>query len=341
MGDRTGIEWTDATWNPQVGCSRVSRGCQHCYAETQAAGRLRNTPAYEGVTQHGRFSGRINTLPERLDQPLRWQRRRRIFANSMSDLFHPNAEPEWIARVVGVMARAQWHTFQVLTKRPERMRDLLSDPNFVAMVDHEARSWTLPMRAAQRRLFDVDTWPLPNVWWGVSIEHDQWAGRADVLRGTPAAVRWISAEPLVGPLLSLSLDGIDWVVAGGESGSGAAPMHPAWVRDLRDRCDTAGVPFLFKQWGQHRPLEIRPPAAGTDVRQVVMPDGRAKPLQIHRPGPSGTFRNSTWSEMQPGEATRGGLVMVDEQTVVLRVRNKHAAGRELDGRTHDAYPPTR
>lgn len=336
MGDRTAIEWTDATWNAQVGCSRVSRGCLHCYAETLAAGRLRHLDDYAPTTTRGRFNGTVTLRPDRLDQPLRWTRPRRIFVNSMSDQFHDNVPAEWIARVFAVMALAQWHTFQVLTKRPLRMAELLADPAFRVMVDDERQRWTLPMAARQRMLWDVDAWPLPNVWLGVSIESDQWVGRADVLRATPAAVRWISAEPLVGPLPSLSLKGIDWVVVGGESGSGAAPMHPEWARDLRRRCLVHRIPFLFKQWGEFVPADVVDDPDMIGGRAYIRPDGGRSATMIREPGPSGTMRAATTRPMEPGDETRG-CVMLDESTVAVKV-GKRAAGRTLDGRTHDDYP---
>jgi protein gp37 len=316
MPDRTAISWTDATWNPQVGCSRVSRGCRRCYAETLAAGRLAHLEAYAPTTTDGRFNGTIVQLPERLDQPLRWTRPRLIFANSMSDLFHENLPAEWIAQVVAVMALAQRHRFQVLTKRPERMRDLLADPAFRVLVADTRRSWALPHQHRRSLWFDPDVWPLANVWWGVSIENDTTVGRADVLRETSSAVRWISAEPLVGPLPSLSLEGIDWVVVGGESGNGAAPMHRGWARDLRDRCTVDGIPFHYKQageWLSYTDSEAGSAAAlRTRPRTVLDINGRTLPPD---------------SECDPSL----------EPTLFLRV-GKRAAGRMLDRVLHDDYP---
>jgi protein gp37 len=262
------IEWTDATWNPVTGCDRVSPGCAHCYALTLAK-RLKamGNPKYQrdgdpktsgpgfGVTLH----------PDVLEQPLRWRRPRMVFVNSMSDLFHEEIPDEFIARVFNVMAGATQHTFQVLTKRPERAAQFV--PAFYERVYREA-TYT----------------PLENVWLGVSIENARWVGRADVLREIPAAVRFVSAEPLLGPLVeraicsscsqwpyadsaecqcegtrwwwtseSLYLGGIDWLIAGGESGRGARPVDPGWVRDLRDYCVAADVAFFFKQWGGRTP----------------------------------------------------------------------------------------
>lgn len=213
---RSAIEWTEATWNPVTGCSKVSPGCAHCYAE-----RLSQRFGWTGrpwTSANAEIN--ITLHPKRLDQPLRWKQPRVIFVNSMSDLFHELVPREFIRDVFEVMADASQHVFQVLTKRHERMVELAS------LVD----------------------WP-PNVWMGVSIENRRWVERADYLREIPAAVRFVSAEPLLGPLDSLDLDGIDWLIAGGESGPRHRPMREEWVLDLRDRCRDAGVPFFFKQWG--------------------------------------------------------------------------------------------
>lgn len=296
MSDNTKIEWSDATWNPVTGCEEVSPGCDHCYAKTFAE-------RFRGVAGHHFENGFDLTLrPERLDQPLRWRRPRRIFVNSMSDLFHKDVPEEFVAGVFAVMARAPQHTFQVLTKRHGRMRSLLRSADFRDRVLGH----------------DVDVWPLPNVWLGVSVEDQQRADlRIPALLDTPAAVRWISAEPLLGPL-SLGryvwaepsgfpddwVRGLDWVVVGGESGRGARPMHPDWARSLRDECQQAGVPFLFKQWGEWRPSGAVGIGRGMDARHRYLP-----PFDI-----------------PPGFGTE-----------VERV-GKHAAGRELDGRTWNEYP---
>jgi protein gp37 len=222
MGDKTGIEWTEATWNPVVGCTHISPGCDHCYAAREASGRLRGIPVYAGLAVGGRFTGEVRCLPERLDQPLRWRKPRRIFVNSMSDLFHQDVPADFICQVWEVMGQATQHTFQVLTKRPQRMAPMLA-------------------------LNVPDPWP--NVWAGTSIESDRYTFRASYLRDTPAAKRWLSIEPLIGPLPSLDLTGIDWVVVGGESGPGARPMDLDWARWIRDHCESAGVPFFMKQLG--------------------------------------------------------------------------------------------
>lgn len=211
------IEWTDRTWNPVTGCSKVSPGCAHCYIERQTPFRIERRRFVAGTTD-------IRRHPERLGHPLRWRHPSRVFVNSMSDLFHEEIPAEYIRQIFDVMHRADWHTFQVLTKRPERMVSL-------------ARS--LP-------------WPA-NVWMGVTIENRKFTYRADLLRETAAAVRFISAEPLLGPLDGLDLAGIDWVICGGESGPVRRPMRPEWARQLRDRCVAEGVAFFFKQWGGSTP----------------------------------------------------------------------------------------
>jgi len=214
MSSRTAIEWTDATWNPGTGCTKVSPGCDHCYA-------LRFAERFRGVARHPYEQGfDLKLWPDRLNLPLQWRKPRRIFVNSMSDLFHHEIPDEFILRVFDVMLRADWHVFQVLTKRPVRLARLAP---------------SLP-------------WP-SHIWAGVSIELDRFASRADHLRKVPAAIRFVSAEPLLGPLPSLDLQGIQWVITGGESGPGHRICNPDWVRDLRDRCQAATVPFFHKQWG--------------------------------------------------------------------------------------------
>lgn len=247
MSDNTGIEWTDATWNPVTGCEKVSPGCDHCYALTLAE-RFRGAPGH--YFEHG-FD--VQLRPDKLDLPLRWRRPRRIFVNSMSDLFHKDIPDEYIARVFAVMAFAPQHTFQLLTKRHARMRSLLSSPGFemllwAAMVDLSAARAKPDVLCID---FEPVDWPLPNVWLGVSVENQQWADtRIPALLATPAAVRFISAEPLLGPV-AFPAESLDWVIVGGESGKGARPMHPGWARQIRYQCELVGTPFLFKQWGSH------------------------------------------------------------------------------------------
>lgn len=232
MADRSAIEWTEATWNPVTGCDQVSPGCAHCYAKTFAE-------RWRGVPGHPYEQGfDLRLWPKRLDQPLKWKRPRTIFVNSMSDLFHERVPATFIAEVFEVMVKADQHIFQVLTKRPERLLGLASD---------------LP-------------WP-GNVWMGVSVENRRFVDRAELLRQVPAAVRFISAEPLLGPLEGLDLQGIDWLIAGGESGPRHRPVRREWLTDLRDRCDAENVAFFFKQWGG------RTPKAGGRVLDGLQYDG--------------------------------------------------------------------
>jgi protein gp37 len=218
MADHSTIEWTDATWNPIRGCTQISPGCKHCYAETFAE-------RFRGVPGHPYEQGfDLRLVPHKLAEPLRWSRSRMIFVNSMSDLFHEAVPVDYIAAVARVMQTADWHTYQVLTKRADRLQQLLRS--------------TLRRQSA-----------LPHIWWGVSVE-DRKHGlpRIDRLRDTPAAVRFLSIEPLLEDLGTIDLSGIHWVIAGGESGPGARPMERSWVASLRDQCANAGVAFFFKQW---------------------------------------------------------------------------------------------
>lgn len=276
MGDKSGIEWTDATWNPVTGCDRVSPGCAHCYALDLAArlkgmGQKRYQRDGDPKTSGPGFG--VTLHPDRLEEPIRWTKPRMIFVNSMSDLFHEEIPDEYIAQVFAVMYVAGQHIFQVLTKRPDRMFALLNDPEWrfeVLMERHRLGEGKQPLYARP--------WPIPNVWLGVSIENRRFVDRADLLRQTPAAVRFISAEPLLGPLLysqasdpdgpfdlfedghegpELDLDGIDWLIVGGESGPEHRPMKEQWVRALRDRCIHGYIfgstSFFFKQWGGRTP----------------------------------------------------------------------------------------
>lgn len=279
----TTIEWTDETWNPLTGCASVSPGCDHCYAARETAGRLNSHPAYAGLAvrpegQPAVFTGEIRLHLDRLGQPLKWRKPRRVFVNSMSDLFHPDVPEEFIYRVFGVMASAQPHTFQILTKRPQSME-----------------AWaTATMRSS--------AWILPNVWLGTSIESDRYAFRADHLRRTPAAVRFLSLEPLLGPVPSLDLTGIDWVIVGGESGPRARPMHPDWVRNVRDRCVAEGVPFFFKQWGEWVPNYGGQPVAAPTA---LVDDGSGNVMKMWRVGKKVGGRvldGRTWDQMPAGGA---------------------------------------
>ena len=214
MSHQTPIEWTDATWNPVRGCTKISPGCKHCYAETFAE-------RFRGVPGHPFEQGfDLRLVPDALDLPLRWKTGRLVFVNSMSDLFHEQIPDAYVHQVFDVMRQATQHRFQVLTKRPERLAQLA------------------PSLA-----------PPSNVWLGVSVENQDYVERARILRRVKASVRFLSVEPLLGPIRRLPLSGMDWVIVGGESGGHARPMDPDWVRSLRDQCVAAGVPFFFKQWG--------------------------------------------------------------------------------------------
>lgn len=268
------IEWTGETWNPTTGCDRVSPGCDNCYALTMA-GRLK-AMGQAKYQRDGdpRTSGPgfgLTVHPDVLDVPLRRRKPTTYFVNSMSDLFHPEVPDDFIDRVFAAMALASQHTFQVLTKRPQRMvswasYDFLNEHRgdlVASMAEHDSRAFLpkpvrwdsrmgLPHAFQRPSTRDYDRrvwpgWPLPNVWLGTSIESDRYAFRADHLRATPAAVRFLSLEPLLGPLTSLDLAGIHWVIVGAESGRGARPMDEGWAREIKDRCVEAGIPFFFKQ----------------------------------------------------------------------------------------------
>ena len=319
MGDNSAIEWTDATWNPVTGCSKVSPGCAHCYAETFALTRLKGKAGYTGLPWTPENAATNVALHEdRIEQPMRWRRPRRIFVNSLSDLFHPLVPDIFLSRLWQVMEQADHHTYQVLTKRPERMlaftaRQLAGRAQYAA--DFESCP-TEAMRhsPAAREAREAYVQPAEHIWLGTSIENDRYSYRARTLALVPAAVRFLSCEPLLGPLPSLNLEGIGWVIVGGESGPGARPMHSAWVRDIRDRCVAAGVPFLFKQWGAwQRGSEFR------DDAMVMSRDGRlVAPEDVGR-----VF-------LRDDPATLG--------LEYIRRTTKHHAGRELDGRTWDEYP---
>lgn len=218
MADGSAIEWTDATWNPVTGCTKISRGCDNCYA-------ARFSERFRGVSGHPFENGFDLTLrPERLRQPLAWARPRMIFVNSMSDLFHKKVPEAFVDSVFETMEGADWHTFQLLTKRSSLMRDYL------------------------KRRYSERT-PPSHIWFGVSVEDGKSKSRIAHLRQAPAAVRFLSVEPLVGPIGAIDLSGIHWVIAGGESGPKARPMHIDWAREIRDQCKMQNVSFFFKQWG--------------------------------------------------------------------------------------------
>lgn len=251
MSEQSSIEWTDATWNPVRGCTKVSPGCKHCYAETFAE-------RFRGVPGHPYEQGfDLRLVPDKLEEPLRWRVPRRIFVNSMSDLFHEQVPDAYVLQVAQVMEKASWHTYQVLTKRAERMRALLGKKlRSVAGASH--------------------------IWWGVSVE-DRKHGlpRISQLRAAPARVRFLSIEPLLEDLGALDLDGISWVIVGGESGRGARPMLPTWVRAIRTQCRRARVPFFFKQWGgaqKHRSGRLLDGRTWDEMPQVAEPTSRGQAI---------------------------------------------------------------
>lgn len=249
MSATSSIEWTDATWNPVRGCTKISPGCKHCYAETFAE-------RFRGVPGHPYEQGfDLKLIPEKLAEPLRWATPKTIFVNSMSDLFQAGVPDSYVEQVVRVMQMANWHTYQVLTKRADRMRDMLEDQlAFAAQDEH--------------------------IWWGVSVEDRKYGlPRLDALRDATAAMRFLSIEPLLEDLGEIDLDGIDWLIVGGESGHGARPMEKAWVISLRKQCRSAKVPFFFKQWGG-----VRKSLAGRilDGRTYDdMPKREAMPVASH------------------------------------------------------------
>lgn len=279
MGKTTGIEWTDSTWNPIRGCSRVSEGCRNCYAESVAARFSGIGQAYEGLAEYKggqpRWTGQVRLIEKHIEDPLRWKAPSKIFVNSMSDLFHPEVKDEWLMKIFAVMAQAPQHTFQVLTKRPERMLEVLANSE---VSGYFQRSY--------------GKWPLPNVWWGVSVEDQASANeRLPLLIHCNAAVRIVSYEPALGPVdfaaaMGFNVDKsvrlrsltgpmggalLHWIICGGESGPHARAMHPDWARDTRDFCASLGISFFFKQWGEWAPW--KPGFAAGEVRHMRARDG--------------------------------------------------------------------
>lgn len=389
MGDRSRIEWTEATWNPvrarnrETGgnghfCVHVSEGCRNCYAERMQP-RFRNPIRYAA---QDRAKVEIVLDDKMLTDPLRWRRPRMIFVCSMTDLFADFVTDAMIDKVFAVMALCPQHTFQVLTKRPERMRAWASDPRTPfriaraavdlwtdGAVDAPLMGATWPVRSIGDDAFDPDDivlecWPLPNVWAGTSAEdQDTAAARIPELLATPAAVRWISAEPLLGavdvyggdpdprlggveagPGLSLGQwwrhddppgspprPGLDWVVCGGESGSKARPMHPDWARSLREQCKAAGVPFFFKQWGEWLPVGQTLPGHGKVHGATAVRPGRMK---LH-------YGGTPMQAPRHAFAERGvNFASTADGRLTFRV-GKKAAGRLLDGVEHNGFPEVR
>jgi protein gp37 len=387
MADNSSIEWTDATWNPIRGCTRVSEGCRNCYAEVMAArfsdpgqwghGLARRVAQPGGGTDH-RWTGEVALVDEALDLPLRWRRPRRIFVNSTSDLFHEKVPDAWIDRVFAVMALAPQHTFQVLTKRPERMREYLTRPvqgpwaRRMHRVDDAGRqadatdAWRRVHHALCEMLPNtppkqlnlasemqephgdgfMPRWPLANVWLGTSVEDQDTANaRIPHLLATPAKVRFLSCEPLLGPVdltrvkspvygevcaltgyLGSGMYGdygpkLAWVICGGESGPGARPMHPDWARSLRDQCTLDRVPFFFKQWG-----EWAPDTGPFRDRQDPIMEGKAA---------CAVWTGQRWDHYRDCYGPPAPIPLAAEWMYRL---GKNRAGRLLDGRAHDEFP---
>ncbi|HEV7251453.1 MAG TPA: phage Gp37/Gp68 family protein [Shinella sp.] len=368
MADHTAIEWTDATWNPITGCAIASPGCTNCYAMRLAGTRLKNHPSREGLTRDSKagpvWTGEVRLNEQWLTQPLKWSRPRMIFVCAHGDLFAEGVPDEWIDQVFAIMALAPQHTFQVLTKRAKRMREYLSDPR-----QYSRRMAATP--AYTPKVTSDNIAPiLPNVWLGVSVEDQRRAEeRIPELLQTPAAIRWVSAEPLLGrvDLTSIDIDGdsfvdalnirtweqeienwrdstpdweasfldwfnleematgpilprLDWVVAGGESGPDARPMHVEWIRALRDQCTAAGVPFLFKQWGEWVP-------------QVGAVDG----WTINDDPEISRIDHRDWEDGRWGEPYRPMWCDDIDDDTVSRV-GKRRAGRRLDDVEHNEFP---
>jgi protein gp37 len=317
MSERTSIEWTDTTWNPTTGCTQVSPGCDHCYAKTMI----------ERFHGKGSFATVVRSW-DKLWLPMRWKKPRKIFVNSTSDLFHDQVPDAFIVQVFTVIARTPQHTYQLLTKRHGRMRSLISSPSF---------------RDAVLSVAPETAWPLRNLWLGVSIEDQQRALlRLPALFGTPARVRWASAEPLLAPINlaeagALGAGGLDWLVVGGESGPGARPMHTQWARDLRDQAVSADIAFHFKQHGSWGPapwrVEQHPGESLTDFHARAAATGATHTLPVwahlHEMGPQSDGRPA-WSPERAG--------LDESQQAPLRRWGKKRAGRLLDGRTWDEYP---
>jgi protein gp37 len=359
MAQNSRIEWTDVTWNPIRGCSVISPGCKNCYAMKQAHRFSGPGGAYEGLTQltsNGPvWTGKVQFVEKHLADPLKWKKPRMIFVNSMSDLFHEGISDEQIDKIFAVMALCPQHTFQILTKRPERMLKYLTairregpTKGYVDLLfGRPARAFPVMFSKLPLNNETIAPWPLPNVWLGVSAESQKYADeRIPLLLQTPAAVRWVSAEPLLGPIdltdlpVPSSVTGyseksiletpyrfnvltnqdddhvynrhpkINWLVAGSESGPGARPAHPDWFRGLRDQCKAAGVPFFFKQWGEWKPAERGDP-------DFIRESGGFQPdSHTHNWDKNANLPDGLWS---------------------IRV-GKKAAGRLLDGKEHNEYP---
>ncbi len=353
MADRSKIEWTDATWNPLRGCSRMSEGCRYCYAEGMAARFSGEGQPFEGLTSDGKWNGSIKLVEDKLLLPLRWRRPRRVFVTSVSDPFHPAVTDAMLDKLFVVMALAPQHKFQLLTKRPERMREYTNHScgriaDAIIRFRRERGDSDMMVVPIPHIRPGMPWWPLPNMWLGTSVENQQAADeRIPHLLATPAAVRFLSCEPLLGPVdmawalsrnrLDIAagfhrrghfspgletLRPLDWVIVGGESGPKARTMHPDWARSMRDQCAAAGVPFLFKQWGEwgdftnaQHPHGIK----GNPAVRILDGNGNAK-------GGGQLHNGYDWQGHGRAEMIRVG---------------KKAAGRLLDGQEYNAFPEER
>lgn len=332
MADGTNIEWTDATWNIINGCSVISPGCTNCYAMRLAGTRLKHHPSREGLTVDAKagpvWNGMVRLHEPWLRQPLEWDKPREIFVCAHGDLFHDVVTTAELDRVFAVIAlcasEGKGHIFQILTKRSANMRRYLSGlrdrARAIAEVAFDMRG--VPAEQCSHIMEIIERGPLPNVWAGVSAEDQpRFDQRVADLYNTPAAVRWFSFEPLLGAIDAsgpFSTGAFGWAVVGGESGIGARPMHPDWARGLRDQCAAAGVPFLFKQWGDWEAAldrERDDPDWRADYTNDYVDDGRSKWLNL-----------------------AGGCGFHGERFHVMRWVGKKAAGRQLDGVTHDGRP---
>lgn len=392
MADTT-IEWTSKVWNPIRGCSLVSQGCRSCYAMKQAYRFSGPCQPYEGLVRMGAngpvWTGRLREVPEKLGEPLSWRKPVKIFVNSMSDLFHSEVSNEFIAAVFAVMAASPRHTYQILTKRPERalawFASVADDPADKVSAGLSAIDWDEEAVCAVANYINgfarwsgspedgnpldgsVRRWPLPNVHLGVSIEDQSTADeRLPLLSKFPTVVPWVSYEPALGPVdfgrwmhpFEVSRDDegndlgsagggsfIGWLVCGGESGTGARPMHPSWARGARDQCDAAAVPFFFKQWGAYEPMTDAEAWSSYMVTESDDLRGDSKGVVILHP--DGTLETS--------KPTREWWTLCDEMLapdpqvddpgflegpVAMHKVGKAIAGRELDGRTWDEFPVT-
>lgn len=372
MADATLIEWTDATWNPITGCSVVSPGCTHCYAMKLAGTRMKTHPSRAGLTIDTKagpvWNGQVRFNEDWLTQPLQWKKPRRIFVAAHGDLFHREVQQHQLDRIFAIMALTPWHTYQVLTKRPDWMRLYLQGWD-----DDPSEAWRTKARV-QKAIYEFDRdaclheWPLPNVWLGVSIEDQVRANeRIPVLLDTPAAVRWVSAEPLLGPLDVAEWLGswcagcrrpllggdhfqgrtcgtchgptarLDWVVVGGESGPGARPMHYTWARQLRDQCAAAGVAFLFKQWGAWAPVC----AIDTDAldSRLYHPAPARRPEASRRPKVRNLVMHDDGEIFE--DVAAFGAHAAGKNAMLMFEIGKTLSGRLLDGVQHDGYPEAR